>query len=248
MAVAVPTLDNLTRMLGGENLTEVFTFISSNREILESFGMKNSHVLRAQLERLMREAELSSQAKLLVYLFCTLGRKKERILQPLESLADNNPNNLHLQAAFGFVRDHMVTWVTDETLERFATIHVPNTNPSIAGYCWCASRPAGSRTLDNFLSLPWSPMISLNNTARERNLTLVRSFWVDTVKKTTHEANRAAFSKLDAEERFDRLIYDQMTRDNYPLFKVTAAGSFAIYGNPPYSLDSLAQYLLLFGE
>jgi hypothetical protein len=229
---------------------ELKSFLAENRGSFTDFGKKNSHILRAKLERLMKDAELPKDAQFMLHFFASLMKRKNRMLAGLEKLEETLSDKEWFEPLQNFVNDYLVDFPDEESQESFALIHLPATNPPLIILCWALSMRKEDVTYDNFLSQQVAAQINLSEEVQSEQKDKMIIFWNETVTKTSRMKNQKEFEKKRAAGRvFDEAIYKNQENDKYLLlgkdFKTVVPADEEV----GYTEDEIKAYLLtLSGE
>lgn len=212
--------------------------VNRDKDNLSRFGLKTSHTLRDHFLRLVRAAGLSHEAYLWLYLFCARARTKDRIKAGVKTLSAELRNSEPVQEAMRFLDNRMVTWPDQETDQKFATVHLPNTCPGLASLMIVITDP--DTTVEDFLSNTWTPQIHWHSEFQPEVKLAATKFWTQVVTHTTHGSRRV---RRPEEGRFNEGIFETQMKDEYPLVYITDDGELAFYPGAPYKKADLEAYL-----
>jgi len=201
---------------------EILNFINENKDQWVTFGKKNSHILRTVLFKMFQEANLSKEAVFLIYFFHSLIKDKDRILLTVDRLPDEIKKNSDVAEAIKFMKTKMVKFVKDEAAGKFASLHLPSTNPGLDLLCFVLAQgqmkedEAKKRVdglYEEFVGRNTTAQIALNNSCQELNKTKVKKFWDDVVLIADAEERKKNKLPVGFQEKF----YDTSSSDKYSL-------------------------------
>jgi len=207
----------ISEMVAKMNPTfELLQSLENIKTELTVFGKMNSHLQRFKFHSIMEKANLNANSRYLIFFFCCLIKRKRRVLEGMDKIKSKISETMEFKTAYNFIKTNMVDFPDEESLETFATIHVPATNPGMA--CQILMWVSPDKSMDYFLSLQTTTQINLNRTLQDRNKVLIKKFWEEQIKKTGHKANEANFKKkMEDKELFDESIYSNQANDKYLL-------------------------------
>jgi len=199
----------------------LINLLKENKATFLTFGKKNSHILRKKLMDLFSESNLSKEAQFMVYFFCAMIKRKDRIMDGLEKLPDTLKEESWFDEVHDFFEEKCVTFPDDETSENFATIHLPSTNPPLSIACRVMMVSKKDRTLDMLLDMQEFGQIHINTELQMMHKEKMKKFWTETVTKTTHKTNQMSFNRIARTEKaFQEDIYQNQANDKYPLMNM----------------------------
>jgi len=205
----ISVADALQSMFIGSELEKI---LSDNSSIWLNFGKKTSSTLRTKLMQIMQKANLSKEAKFMVYFFAAAVKDPERMLIGMNSLPDTMKTKTWFNEVQNFIRTSLVKYTVSETANRFAVVHLPTTNPGLDCLCAALMMPPTINALNTivrrvtFCQMHNSP--SLQEVAKEG----YKAFWENTIKSSKN-TNRPKDIKIGFVEEF----YETSASDSYKL-------------------------------
>jgi len=197
-------------------------FLDANRGAFVDFGKKNSHILRAKLEKIMEKEELPKDSQFMLHFFAALMKRKNRMIMGLDKMSDEIKDLDWYEPLYNFVTDNCVDFPDEEDSDSFALIHLPATNPPLILLCWVLASKREDVTYENFLSQQVSAQINLSEEVQAEQKEVMRKFWEETVTRTSRAKFQKEFEKKrNSGNAFDEQIYKNQENDKYLLLNKT---------------------------
>lgn len=216
-------------------------WVHQNEDFWVAFGMRNSHILRNKLMGLFAKKGVSTEGQFGVYLFCNLMKKKDRILAALQERASEVAKHKWMKEAEDFITHNMVTWVTEEKVNSFATIHTPATNPPLSCLCLMLTTPENLRTVDTMMTWQVTGQLNLSKELQAVHKATSKTFW-EAIPKSTNPATSKEFEeRVKENKKFDEAIYANQEADKYILCTLDSTGAVDDY----IPKDTAAGYTLV---
>lgn len=224
-----------------EDLVE---FIKKNADIWPNFGKKNSHLYRDMLMRMMTEAGLSMEAKVMVYFFMAVIKNVERVKKAMDSMSEEVKGKTWFSQVRDFYGTKVVQYVTQaDRQKKFPAVNIPATNPGLDIMFYCMMLKKEERTLDNLKYRVTFCQLALNDELQGLAKEGYRKFWDETVKGSN---NPDAVSMNLPMPKMREEYYINPASDKYPLLdkslKVVAPSS----NESGYNRADILKYLASF--
>jgi len=220
---------------------DIIKFLASTEGSWISFGKKSSHILRTMLFRLFDKEKMDGDAKFMVYFFCSIIKNRERILSGMELLGDDVRSQKWYTQTKIFFEKRTVTYVRNETREKFATLHLPTTNPGLDILCYLMQMDKPQTRDDmcdqvfNLVTRQTFSQFMIDDDLQDFNRFYVRKYWEETVKLKDLESRQKSNSK---EIGFVEEYYDTNAGDGYKFI----GPDFVEVNFPTAKDNSLAPY------
>lgn len=181
----------------------------------DTFGIKDSHILRGELFRIFKEAGLDGEDVFMVYFLTVAIKNKNRIVTQMPRLPTKVKTMPWYGKVLGFFKTHIVQYVTAEDFSKnkFAIVHLPSTWPGICVFCFILQRQgmANSEVYSKLTKQSYFGQLWLDPECQEENKEHQVEFWTKTVKKTNNINNNSF--KAEFHEDF----YANSAADKYML-------------------------------
>jgi ribosomal protein S15P/S13E len=105
--------------------------IQDKTDIWETFGKKNSNLLRAKLFKLFDAENMSKEARMMIFVLFAAIKNLKRVKEHLENLPDDITSLKEMAEARSFMDRRLVQYVTQENPTKFAVVHLPTTMPGL---------------------------------------------------------------------------------------------------------------------
>jgi hypothetical protein len=226
--------------------TSVIDIIEANKDVWVSFGKKNSHVLRTILFKMFSEASMSKEAIFLVYFFHALIKDKDRIISAIDMMETSVKENPSVKEAYKFIKTKMVKYVRDEKSGKFASVHLPSTNPGLDILCYLLSLGKFNKKdmadkmeeiFQEIMGRNTMAQMKLNVDAQAINEEKVKTFWNKTVVLKDAEQRK----KNNMPVGFQKTYYETSSSDEYVF--ITKRFTEAQVPNDGYSPDDVKNYI-----
>lgn len=195
-----------------EELTE---FIKKNADIWPNFGKKNSHLYREMLMKMMLEAGMSMEAKVMVYFFMAVIKNVERVKKAMDSMSEEVKGKQWFSQVRDFYGTKVVQYVTQaDRQKKFPAVNIPATNPGLDIMFYCMMLKKEERTLDNLKFRITFCQLALNDELQGLAKEGYRKFWDETVKGSN---NPDAISMNLPTPKMREEYYINPASDKYPL-------------------------------
>jgi len=182
---AISVEDALKLMNPTSNLMTVLA-VEAEANVWANFGKLNSHLLRSILINIMNNAKLSDEGRFMVYFFCAAIKDQQRILRSM----DNLPSTITGLAWFGpvkkFFTTSLVKYVSQERAGKFATVHLPGTNPGLDIYCAMIQTPKANLHIDTILTRQTAAQLWLDPSLQTKNRAHMEVLWNDIITKSNN--------------------------------------------------------------
>jgi hypothetical protein len=184
-----------------------------------TFGKKDSHLLRAKLFNIFNKNKVEIEARFMVYFFFAMIKNRSRILNSFDELPENFKNMTSVQSAKTFITDHMVQYTSQESSKKFAAVHLPTTMPGLDIMATALTCEDNFEDLENIIYTKQTfAQIHIDEKLQGINRAAQKMFW-DSMVKTSH--NQARNTKQVTEEfKFHENYYNTSAADKYFLIDV----------------------------
>lgn len=218
--MSVMTVSSSLAMVG--TTPALISIIDANKEAWVSFGKKNSHILRTILFKLFASSSLSKESIFWIFFFHSLIKDKDRIINAIDIQDESVKGNEAVKEAVKFMKTKMVKYVKDESMGKFASVHLPTTNPGLDILCFLMSMGVVSEqkaksmamdTVKEIMARNTMTQIALNQEAQTLNKEKVKHFWDNVVIFKDAEERK----KNKVPVHFVEEFYETAARDNYSL-------------------------------
>lgn len=205
---------------------ELYTFMLENREHWVNFGKKDSHTLRQALEDLMDKEKLSGESRVMLYFFHSVVKDNTRILRAMKTLPEEAKKMGWFDEVSKFIDKRLTKFVTHETADKFASVHLPSTNPGLD--CMFGAllekKPLSisdlSDSVDRVMKRNTFAQIKINQELQNFNKSAVQIFWNSTVNYKKSKEDRKKRNAVVEEDGFQEAYYDTSAADEYLLVNV----------------------------
>jgi len=210
---AITIEDALKKMDPADPLVKMLADLAESN-VWANFGKLNSHILRSILMTLMENSKLSNDAMFMVYFFCAAIKDKERIVRSMDTL----PASVTGQPWFGptkkFFTVTLVKYVSQEKAGKFATVHLPGTNPGLDIFCAMLQTPIDNMTKDTVLSRQTGAQVHFDVHLMAINRGHMEHLWNDMIQKSNNP------DKTRYKKGFQADYYANQAGDEYYLLDV----------------------------
>jgi len=225
-------------------------------EEFDTFGVKNSHIIRRALNNLFIKDNLSNDSRFMVYFFCSLMRNYQRMKTAVHQLPEEFSKTTWFTEVSKFIDNRIVAYPINENLMKsVACIHISSANPPMALYCIMLARADKGYLYEDLMGEVVTAQIHLEETVQEEQKEAMKELWENQITTSRRDDSETSFRSVKAEDGssrgvFDQRIYETQKNDQYPLL----TPDFAVYqvkddgSGGPYSKDDLEKYLLLWKE
>jgi len=228
---------------------ELKKFLESNRGAFVDFGKKNSHILRAKLEKIMEKEELPKDSQFMLHFFAAMMKRKNRMLMGLDKMSDDIKELSWFEPLVNFINDSCVDFPDEEDSDSFALIHLPATNPPLILLCWAMASNKEDLTYENFLSQQVAAQINLSEEVQAEQKEFMRKFWEETVTRTSRAKYQKEFEKKrNSGNAFDEQIYKNQENDKYLLLNKLFKTSKPSDITTGYTKQEILTWLTSFGK
>jgi hypothetical protein len=194
--------------------------------LLDGFGMYNSHLYRAKLHRLMNTDKLSPQARFWTFAILSKMPDPGRVLANLQIFKEKK----WYDSVRKFIEDRIIKY-TNASPTQFSGLHVASCAPSMAALVYVLSKP--DCDVAAFLSNKWAAQLALNDNMQAVQKNWETEFW-KTVVTTTKKPGAKEFK---AEFRED--FYNNKAGDRYLLVYPNKT----VARNEPYDQTAIENYI-----
>jgi hypothetical protein len=178
-------------------------FDSMDMSVWIGFGMKNSHIYRAKLEKAMLASKLTDSQRFMVYALAVAIKSQKRIMDSIDLFE----NKTWVDKVKRFYKNKIVQYTHQETADLFAVVHIPSCNPSLAMYIWSLQNPKAAlngEAINNF----WFAQLNISD-----DLAIKQKAWEEVMWKTKITKGSVNFEK----EGFNLEYHKTKSADCYPL-------------------------------
>jgi hypothetical protein len=223
---------------------ELKEFIKKNADIWPNFGKKNSHLYRDLLMKMMLEAGMSMEAKVMVYFFMAVIKNVDRVKKAM----DNMSEEVKGKAWFSQVRDFYGTKITQyvtqaDRQKKFPAVNIPATNPGLDIMFHCLMLKKEDRTLENLKFRVTFCQLALNDELQGMAKEGYRKFWDETVRGSN---NPDAITMNLPQPRMREEYYINPASDKYPLLDKNLKVVVPTSNESGYTRQELLAYLSSF--
>lgn len=194
-------------------------FLTEENSIWDMFGKKDSHLLRAKLFKLMKEAKLSNEERFMVFFFFAVIKNKKRVMESFDQLPEEIRALTSVVKAKQFINDTLVQYTSQETNKKFAVVHLPTTMPGLDILLTAFILDDKEESLTNAICTKQTfAQINIDSSLQAINKTAQQLFWDTMVKKSKNEAriNKTVTDDL----KFHEDYYETSAKDKYNLVNI----------------------------
>jgi len=191
-------------------------FMTEDCSIWDMYGKKDSHLLRAKLFKLMKEAKLSKEEIFMVFFFFSVIKNKRRVMESFDQLPEEIRALTSVMKAKQFINDSLVQYTSQETIKKFAVVHLPTTMPGLDLMLTALTLDKKVDSVVNYIFTKQTfAQINVDSNLQAINKGAQQLFWDTMVKKSRNEAriNKTVTDEL----KFHEDYYETSARDKYNL-------------------------------
>lgn len=200
---------------------EVYHFINDYQENWSGFGKKDSHILRAALMTLFKKEKMSPDAIFMTYFLHSVVKNNVRISRAMERFPEDTKKAVWYAEVKQFLEKRLTMYTSQETTEKFASVHLPSTNPGLD--CLCAAmaekvpdnKKEVEEAVERIIGRQTFAQLNINKALQAENMAHVRNFWDNTIKQRKVKSNRKARNTQIEEEGFQEEYYETSAADTY---------------------------------
>jgi hypothetical protein len=199
---------------------KLVSFIEANKASWTTFGTRNSHLLRNQLMKMFADDRMTKEAKVMIYFFHSVVMDNNRILGAMDSLDEDIKKETWFEETKTFLSKRMVKLTKSANSSKFASVHVPGTNPGL-DCLFGAMVMTTPTTQDDIVNGAQQiahrrtfAQLNLSSTLQEINKVAVKSYWEDTVQ-IKDKAERQKSTGKGFETGFVEEYYNTSAGDMY---------------------------------
>jgi len=205
--------------------------LTEDSSIWDTFGKKNSHLLRAKLWKIMEEAKVEKEVRFVIFFLFAMIKNRERVLDAIDNLPEKVKTLPSVIKAKAFIESYLVQYTYQETAKKFAVVHLPTTMPGLD--LLCTALVCGDTEEDlnkNIISKQTFSQIYVSQNLQEENKTYQRVFWEKIV--TTSKNEERTSKRLTVDLKFHEEFYNTAASDKYLLL------DYSLKEVKPKSVDS----------
>jgi hypothetical protein len=192
---------------------DVLEFVTRNRLLWVSFGVKTSHTYRTKLLGLMSSSELTDSAKFMVFFLASVIKNKARILEAL----NNSGDNVKMQDWYGPVKDFYTTKTVQYTSNqstKMPVVNIPSCLPSFDMLAYCLMKDKSDRSLEELSRRPTFAQLHLDSDMQTLAKLGYEFYWTRVVRGTNNPNNKGENSEKPG---MNEGYYETAAGDKYKL-------------------------------
>lgn len=199
-------------------------YLKDKRDMWSEFGKMTSHLYRGQLFEAMSKAQLTSEAKFMVFALASVIKSQPRVVQAMK---DTKAEDQFLDETTWFsIRNFFETnctqYVTVSKKEKkFPMVNIPSAMPGFDILAWCLTTGDGERNWENLIRRPTFTQIALKEEAQTEAKRGYEFYWTKIIKGTK---NKDEVEKPGMNESY----YQTAAADKYSLLTLDERGKMAV--------------------
>jgi hypothetical protein len=172
---------------------------------------------------LFEKEKMSPEAIFMTYFLHSVVKNCNRILRSMDTMSDEAKSSSWFNQVKNFLEKRLTQYVSQETNEKFASVHLPSTNPGLD--CFCAalmeeypkSKEMLEESVTRIVGRLTFTQLNINASLQTENKTAVQNFWTNTVKYPKVRQLRKSRNSTVDEEGFQEMYYETSAADKYNL-------------------------------
>jgi hypothetical protein len=190
--------------------------ISKDIDFWNTFGKKDSHLLRAKLFKLFRDSKIDHDTIFMVFFFFSVVKNKTRVMESMDNLPEELKALPIVTRAKDFIRDKLVQYVSQESSKNFAVVHLPTTMPGVDLLATAYHTRSTTEAMEkNIFEKQTFTQMHINAELQAINKKAQENFWNNIV---TTSKNQARNTKQVSETlKFHEQYYNTSAADKYYL-------------------------------
>ena len=191
---------------------ELKTAIANKSDIWDTFGKKNSHLLRAKLYKLFDAENLSMDGRMMIHILFSAIKNLNRVKEHLDSLPEEITSLKEMAEARNFMDRRLVQYVTQENNQKFAVVHLPTTMPGLDLLLMAIMNDYDeSFLMDEMVGKMTFTQMDIDEDLQSSNRAAQVEFWNETVT-TSKNPNQDIYRQ---NKGFNQKYYDTASSDKY---------------------------------
>jgi hypothetical protein len=183
----------------------------------DTFGKMTSNIYRKRLMEKMDEANLSSEAKLMIFFFFSVIKNQPRVINALKSMSEADKNQSWYNEVYSFSNNQITQYVTQaNTSGKFPAVNIPTCNPGLDILFYSLMTNDENKNLDLIKNRTTFSQLKLNSEMQALAKTGYDYYWNVVVKGTKNNDNKGPNSEAP------------MARDEY--YNTGAADMYLLIG------------------
>jgi len=216
----------VTQALATLNISkDVLNVIQNRDDVWDTFGKKNSHLLRAKLFKLFDSENMSQGARIMIFILFSAIKNVGRVKEHLDNLPDDIKALKELAEAKNFIDKRLVQYTTQENLQKFAVVHLPTTMPGLDILLMAIMYEYNeSFLMEDIVGKQTFAQMDIDADLQKINEEYQKEFWNEVVT-TSKNPNQDAYRQ---NKGFNQKFYDTSKNDQYEFLNA----DLSIYKTP----------------
>lgn len=216
------------------------SYITSNKSMWENFGKMTSHIYRKKLMDKMDQANMSKEARLMVFFFFSVIKNQPRVIQTLKDMPEADKNQTWYTEVYSFINNQICQYVTQaRTSGKFPAVNIPTCNPGLDILFFTLMVKDSEKNIDILKNRTTFSQLRLNSEMQTTAKSGYDYYWNTIVQGTKNQDNKGP----NAEEPKSREeYYNTGAKDSYLLLDDTLKEIQAPDGG--YTRANIESYLI----
>lgn len=191
------------------------SFLITRRAEWADFGKMNSHLYRAKLMKLMTSAGLSPESMLMVFVFFSIIKNRDRVIRAMENMDETSKSQAWFDKTLKFIQTHVTQYVTGTIGNtKMPAVNIPSCNPGLDILAFCLITNPADLTLDNLKNRMTFAQLSLDDELQALAKVGYANYWDNVVTgtknptKTEEPKMREAYYNTSAGDKYNLIGLD----------------------------------------
>jgi len=163
----------------------MLTYIQSKSNIWVNFGKMNSHLYREKLMKMFDTANLSAEARFMVFFFFSVIKSQPRILKAMGNMSDDDKAKSWYTEVREFIQANVTQYVTGAKNNlKMPAVNIPSCNPGLDILVFSLITPPNMKTIKNLRNRTTFCQLQLDSEMQKEAEAGYNYYWDEIVKSS----------------------------------------------------------------